>query len=145
MIISVITLLSAMSLTSCKEGVKPEVVYNMNITGDTDGAVDVVFPNGSLALDGAAKVAFVFSNDTTQTIYSYLNDGNKLYTEKDIINSNNPEQIQALLRVNEYVDNNFGVTATEAVGHYDVYVKGYVKETLTGFVIAVNRRWTNKE
>jgi len=129
----------AFSFTSCKtqENVSFGVVYNVQLTGDGDGQVAVTFPNGSFDMNGDADLAFKYSNDTTSLLKA-----SKALTAEQIEEDGTKDEKQALTNVNGWLDQNFGATA--ASGTYDVRVQGYVKETLTGVIIAVDRRFTNR-
>jgi len=130
-------------LTSCdteSENAQFGIVYNVTVDGDADGNVNVTFPNGKFEMNGDADLAFVYSNDTIQAL-----QGLNVLTAEEIIAFNDANQLAALNAVNSWVDETFTVSATQAGGTYDVVIKGYVKETLTGLVIAIDKRLTNRE
>lgn len=112
--------------------------YNVNIDGDASGDVIVTFPNGSLSLDGDAGILFTYSNDTTAVFTNVL-------SESEIAASNDDVKMTAWSNVNDYMNNNFKVSAVDAGGVYDIKITGYVKEPITGLIIAIDRRFTNKK
>lgn len=135
---SLLVLVMGFGMTSCTATQSFGIVYDLNVTGDGDGQFDVTFPNGKFGMDGKAGLGFELSNDTTKMLMA-----NNALTAEQIQASNDPKQLTALANVNTWVDQNF--QATSATGSYDLLIQGYAKETLTGIVIAVDKRITNRK
>ncbi len=127
----------ASSCTSCNKDVKFGVEYALSVNGSTDGAVDVDFVNGHFDVDGAAKFDFDWTNVDKMTKF----DSDKVYNLGDALVSNDAKVAKAAADVDAWLNSEIGVS--DFVGHYDLYIKGYVKETLTGLKFEVDRRITN--
>ena len=110
--------------------------YALNSNGATDGKVTLVFPNGEFSLDGDAGYVFTWSNaDKLRAV-------NTLSLEEALV-SNDAKVAKAANDVNNWLES--AIHVTDAEGNYDIYVKGYVKETLTGLTFSVDKHFTNKE
>jgi len=110
-------------------------VYSVAATGDADGNVDIIFPNGDFNVNGTAALNFRWGNDTTST--KALATA-KCSTLEDALVSNDA-QLQAFASA---LDSSFNVVA--ASGTYYVRIAGYAKEQVTGAVIAFDKEWTNR-
>lgn len=138
LLFGLLLLVTASSLTSCTTTQNFGVVYELNVTGDGDGQFDVTFPNGKFGMDGKANLGFILTNDSSKLLMA-----NKALTTEQIIKSNDPKQLTALANVNAWTEANF--KATSASGSYAIRICGYVKETLTGFIIAIDKILTNRK
>jgi len=136
-ILAAITMLFAASCTSCNNDAKFGIEYDLAVTGNTDAAVTVEFTGGHFGVDGAANFDFGWTNVTEAVNLR----GVQSYVLDEALASNDARVADAAARVNEWVD---GAVAVDAfTGHYDIYIKGYVKETLTGLTFEIDRRITN--
>ena len=122
-IFAVISLL--LGVCSCKS-VKPEFHFDLSITGDVYDA--------PTSIDGDFAVNVCNDN----TIIEAINLKNA--PVKSILEQ---EGVEANDWLDDYIKKNvlsyFSTNTT-----YDVYVKGYVKEMLTGLTFSVDKRFTNE-
>lgn len=131
--VAVIGLL-ATSCTSCTND-SFGIEYSLQSNGDADGNVNVLFDGGNFNINGAADYQFSWANNLV------LCDA--VYTLDEARYSNDPKVSQAADYINEWLDNTIKVSA--ASGTYDIYIKGYVKETLTQITVTVDRHFTNRQ
>lgn len=127
----------AVSCTSCGNDVKFGVEYDLSVTGKTDAAVAVDFTNGHFSVDGAANLDFGYSNVETPDV---LQTGQAV-SLSEALASNDARVAKAAADVDEWLTSS--VSVTDFVGTYDLYIKGYIKETLTGLKFEVDKRITN--
>lgn len=129
--------LPLMLFASCKPDHSPltKFTYDLTITGDADGIVTVNFPDGSFELNGKAGLYFTYANDTLVV--------NRFYTMNELFDSSSPTHSLAFSNVNNYLNSHFSVSS--AGGTYDIVIRGYIKEPITGIVVAIDRRFTNRE
>lgn len=130
-------MLSMVMVTSCA-GAKFGVQYAVVVAGDGDGNVDVTFPQGRFAMDGDAAVDLRVSNDSTVINQPVL-------TKEYVLTKGTAKEKKALELCNEFMSDNFNTAETEAGGTYDLLIKGYVRETLTGVGFEVEKHLTNRE
>lgn len=121
--------------TSCKE--KAGIIYSVSANGDCKGQFELTFPDGNFKSDGTAALAFDWSNDTTKVLAAP-----GLLSLDEALKSNNAKTLEAAQSIDSWLDN---FSATTADGDYYVHLVGYVKETLTGITLSVDRTFTNRE
>lgn len=116
--------LMLLCFSSCKD-VKPEFKFSPNLTGEVQNAPTAVA--GDFAVNVANEQAVFFSLENAGEVLSIEapqgNDANNWldsYVEANVLS---------------YFDSQTG---------YDIYVKGYVKESVTGLMLTVDKRFTNK-
>ncbi len=127
----------ASSCTSCNNDAKFGVEYNLAVDGTTDGAVDVMFVDGHFDIDGAAKFDFDWTNVKDSVLFESTN----VYNLEKSLTSIDTRVAKTATLVDEWINSEINVT--DFTGHYDLYIKGYVKETLTGLKFEVDKRITN--
>lgn len=125
----------AASCTSCSNDAPWGVEYSLNSNGKTDAAVDFTFVNGEFSLDGDANYLFTWSNAKDSAVFA----GAKPLSESLLTGDRNT--LQAANYVNSWLDSQFRVV--NFTGHYDIYIKGYVKETKTQITFSVDRHFSN--
>jgi len=117
---------------SCKS--QMEFVYSADVVGDADGQVLVTFPDGRFALNGNANLSFHYSNDSTKV-------ESCIYTPEQVRLMGIKKAEPVLLGAEPYMD---AFNVTSAGGTYDIVIKGYVKESLTGITFQIDKRFTNR-
>lgn len=127
-----------MTVASCQCSKDSEfgVEYSINSTGETDGSVELAFVDGDIKVSGDANYSANWSN----TIFAPRNGIPTL--EEGLICTYDKDSLSAALYLDEWFANNFEIV--DYSGTYDIYIKGYVKETLTGFTFSIDRHFTNK-
>ena len=136
-VLAAVTMLFAASCTSCNNDVKFGIEYDLAVNGSTDAAVSVEFVGGHFSVDGAAKFDFDWANVLKDTKFE---SAQALALDEALV-SNDAKVAEAAARVNEWLETE--VAVKDFTGHYDIYIKGYVKETLTGLKFEIDRRITN--
>lgn len=129
--------LVVLATSGCDSTTPWGVEYSLNSTGKTDASVELMVFNGSIALNGDANYVLDWNNVPKLASPANaipLKDG-LLYADK--------QTVQAAEYVNGWLDEWFKVVSFE--GHYDIYIKGYVKETKTQITFSVDRHFTNIE
>lgn len=121
--------------TSCSGDAHFGIEYSLQSDGQANGNVAVTFDGGSFNIDGQANYGFAWQN----TIL--LNEVNSFIPLSSALNSKDVQTLEAAKKVDEWLNNS--ITVTSAGGTYDIYVKGYVKETMTGLTFAIDRHFTN--
>jgi hypothetical protein len=122
-------------MTSCKGQAAFGVDYAAVVNGDGDGNFDVTFPQGRVAMDGTAVIDFRASNDS-----SIING--KVYTKQEVLQSGDAEKIKALEACNAYMADKFEASA--ASGTYDIWIKAFVRERVTGIGFEAEKHLTNR-
>ena len=122
-IFAVISLL--LGVCSCKS-VKPEFHFDLSITGDVHDA--------PTSIDGDFAVNVCNDNTIIEAV-NLKNAPVKSIPEQEGVAANS--------WLDDYIKKNV-LSYFSANTTYDVYVKGYVKETLTGLTFSVDKRFTNK-
>ena len=122
---------------SCGNGDKSfGIEYALDSDGTTDGYVEVAFPAGQFSISGDASYQFYWSN------VDQVMDGEAMSLEKGLC-AKDAKVAEAAGRVESWLED--AVRVTDAGGNYDIYVKGYVRETFTGLTFSVDKHFTNKE
>lgn len=123
---------------SCNNESSPwGVEYSLQSNGMTDASVSFAFFNGSCTLKGDADYVFDWSNAPE------VLGAEKAVLLSEGLLSKDAETLQAAEYVNGWLDEWFKVVSFE--GHYDIYIKGYVKETKTQITFTIDRHFTNIE
>ena len=112
------------------------IEYALNSDGVTDGHVVLTFPSGEFSLKGDANYQFEWTN-VDKVVTNDVKSLDSALATKDV------QVLSAANYVNAWLDS--VIKITEADGNYDIYVKGYVKETLTGITFSVDKHFTNPE
>ena len=137
-ILAAVAMLSVASCNSCKkEDVKFGIEYSLSVNGSTDGAVDVTFATGYFNIDGASKFDFAWTNAEKKADL----ENATIYDLDSALTANDATISEAASRANDWLEEN--VKVKDFAGHYDIYIKGYIKETFTGLMFDVDRRITN--
>lgn len=126
-------IIACLALCSCNT--QFGIAYGVKLTGDGDGQVEVTFPQGQYAMDGTATI-YLNVGDTMPFF------GKKVTTKAEVIKHGSAKQIAALKAANDSVATQFNATA--GTGTYDLWVKGFVKETGTGLIFEIDRHFTNR-
>ena len=112
------------------------IEYALNSDGTTDGKVSLVFPNGQFSMNGTAGYQFAWTNvDNKLTVSEAL-------PLCESLEANDAKVAKAANDVNGWLES--AIRVTDAEGEYDIYVKGYVRETLTGLTFSVDKHFTSK-
>lgn len=136
-VLSVVAMAFAAMSCSCDDNASFGIEYALNSNGNTDGSVTVTFPSGEFTLNGDASYVFDWSNADKKLF------GAEAIFLDDALNSKDAKMAKAANKVSAWLES--AINVTDAEGNYDVYVKGYVKETLTGLTFEIDRHFTNKE
>lgn len=136
--VAALAMLATMSCTSCSNNDAPwGVEYSLQSDGKTDASVDVQFFNANLSLNGDADYAFEWTNVAAPVLFNSA----EAVVLSDALSSNDAKTLQAAEYVNGWLDEWFKVVSFE--GNYDIYIKGYVKETKTQITFSIDRHFTN--
>lgn len=149
---TVFLMTTLLMFTSCKPTTadKGPVEYCLSVAGATEGAVDLAYQNAVLNLDGQATLNLSIKSDTIYHIADYITAANKkqsisVYSLDQVLTDTtlvcDKKTIEAANRLNKTAI--FDVTTT--TGTYDLTIKGYIREPITGITLYVNRHLTNKQ
>ena len=127
----------AMTVASCTGDKTFGFEYALNSDGTTDGSVALVFPNGEFSIKGDAGYDFAWTNVDKELLF-----GEALSLE-EAVEANDEKVAKAANEVNNWLES--AIHVTDAQGNYDVYVTGFVRETLTGLTFSVDKHFTNKQ
>lgn len=111
-------------LSSCKD-VKPEFKFDLNLTGVVQNAPTAIAGDFTVAVTNAQADVFVIENGAE------LND---IVVDKE---------------ANDWLDNYILANVIEEINDdpatiYDITVKGFVREVVSGVCFTVDKRFTNK-
>ena len=135
-VVAALVMLATFSACSCSNSDAPwGVEYDLQSDGKTDCKVDVQFFNANLFLNGDANYAFNWTNAPVAL------RGESAVVLEDALTSNDANIVEAAEYVNGWLDEWFKIVRFE--GHYDIYIKGYVKETKTQITFSIDRHFTN--
>lgn len=123
------------SCTSCNKDVNWGIEYSLQSDGMANGNVVLTFDGGSFTLDGQANYIFEWHNTV------FLNATKASLPLDTGLESEDANTVTAAQKVESWL--NDSITVMSAGGTYDIYVKGYVKETATGITFAIDRHFTN--
>jgi hypothetical protein len=132
---AIAALLAVMAASGCDDTTPWGVEYSLKSTGKTDASVTLAVFNGSMEVNGDAD--YVLSLDNAP---DYLRS-ERAVSLSDGLLSSDAKTLQAAEYVNGWLDEWFQVVSFE--GHYDIYIKGYVKETKTQITFSVDRHFSN--
>lgn len=136
--VAALAMLATMGCTSCSNNDAPwGVEYSLQSDGKTDASVDVQFFNANLSLNGDADYVFEWTNVAAPVLFNSA----EAVVLSDALSSNDDKTLQAAEYVNGWLDEWFKVVSFE--GNYDIYIKGYVKETKTQITFSIDRHFTN--
>lgn len=134
MMVALAFLPSCNSCTNNGEGFG--IQYALESNGTTDGFVQVAFVNGGFKVTGDASYDFNWSNETPA-----LQKANNVVVLSEALKCGDIKTVQAAEYVNNWLEESIKVT--DFSGHYDIYVKGYVMETMTQIKFSIDRHFTN--
>lgn len=133
--VAALTMFATISSCSCNNSDTPwGVEYALQSDGKTDANVTVQFFNANMSLNGDADYVFDWTN------VPVLLHGSAVVLS-DALTSNDAKTVQAAEYINGWLDEWFKVVSFE--GTYDIYIKGYVKETKTQITFSIDRHFTN--
>lgn len=136
--VAALAMLATFSACSCSNSDTPwGVEYSLQSDGQTDANVAVQFFNANLSLNGGADYVFDWTNVTTPAVLQTT----KAVVLDDALACSDIQTAQAAEYVNGWLDEWFKVVSFE--GTYDIYIKGYVKETKTQITFSIDRHFTN--
>ena len=121
--------------TGCSSDVHFGIEYSLQSNGTANGDVAVTFDGGSFSIDGKADYNFAWQN----TIL--LTKGNGALMLDQALASKDLSTAETAKKVDDWL--NKSIEVTSAGGTYDLYIKGYVKETATGLIFEIDRHFTN--
>lgn len=134
--VAALAMLATFSACSCSNNDAPwGVEYALQSDGKTDASVTAQFFNANMSLNGDADYVFDWTNSPVA-----LRSESALVLA-DALTSNDAQTVKAAEYVNGWLDEWFKVVSFE--GHYDIYIKGYVKETKTQITFSIDRHFTN--
>ena len=140
-IAAVVAMCLAASCTQCSNDAHWGVEYSLTSNGKTDGNVKVCFPGGSFFVDGDAGYDFDWSNaKDSVALKAVVAMPLDSVLQKQMLDK---DTMDAAKYVNGWLDEQVKIASFE--GHYDIYVKGYVKETKTQITFSIDRHFTNVE
>ena len=128
--------LSSLTFTSCNT--QFGLAYGVKLTGDGDGQFEVVFPQGSYAMDGKAAIAL----NVGDSLLFNTTDSTNVALKNDVILRGKKKELEAMKRVNDSIATQF--EAFSGDGTYDLWLNGYVKELGTGLIFQIDRHFTNR-
>lgn len=134
----IMVFVSAVGCSSCTpNNANFGIEYSLQSDGTADGNVDVIFDGGSFAIDGSASYVFAWHNTIlfTKGSHDAINLDTALCAKDEKVAS-------AAAKVSDWIDSSIQVSS--ASGTYDIYIKGYVKETATQITFTIDRHFTNK-
>ena len=137
--ISFISVAFLVVCTACTNDTPWGIEYALNSNGKTDASVCVTFPNGNFDIDGAADYQFNWSSSPADTNKVFNLGAARSLDES--LTCNDMKVVQAAEFVNTWFEEFIKVSSFE--GHYDIYVKGYIKETKTQITFSIDRHFTN--
>lgn len=122
-----------MMLTSCKT--EMGLAYNVAVTGDGDGLIDVQFPQGNFEMNGTATINFYAADTVPFVKAEYL-------TKQQVLESGNKKYVAALDYVQAELEK---VNATDASGTYDLLIDGEVLIYPFNIAVNVHKRLSNRD
>jgi hypothetical protein len=140
-IFALVALMTATFMVSCSscsggENATFGVEYSLNSNGLTEGKATLVFPNGNFQLNGTADYKFAWTN-AVDTLFQIA----KPIPLTAALSSNDTKTLEAATYVNNWLESS--VKVIDAEGKYDIYVKGYVRETYTKLTFEIDKHFTN--
>jgi len=136
-LVAVLAVLAAVVSCACSNDEPWGIEYSLQSDGKTDASVTLDVFNGSIAVDGDANYVLNWNNAPK------VLGAEKAVVLADGLGSKDVKTLEAANYVNGWLDEWFKVVSFE--GHYDIYLKGYVKETKTQITFEIDRHFTNIE
>lgn len=134
----VIGMFAIASCTSCSNSdSKFGIEYALQSEGKTDGSFTLQVVIADFTVTGDAEYNFNISSKKLQEV---LTKG-EVKSLDEALESEDEKVLGAANKVNDWLDE--VIKVTEVDGHYDIWVRGYVMETLTGLKFEINRHFTN--
>lgn len=134
--VAILGVLATTSCSSCSNDDAPwGIEYSLESNGKTDGFVDMTFYNGLFNLTGDAGYTLLW------------NSSNKLLAAdnaKDLSTSlicGDKDTMMAAAYIDTWFNSAFNIK--DYGGTYDIYIKGYVKETKTQITFSIDKHFTN--
>ena len=124
-VVFIVAFLATFALSSC-DGTKPEFKFDLEVSGDVSDTPT------SIVADFNASVTNVPVVETQTMLFSAA-------PTKDITS---PEGADALQWLDEYIQSNV-IAEMGPQTSYNITVKGYVHEKVTGLTFAVDKQFTN--
>lgn len=122
-----------MMLVSCKS--EMGLAYDVSVSGDGDGLVDVQFPQGHFDLNGTATFDLCAADSIPFVKANHL-------TKQQIVESGNKKYVAALDYVQAEMEK---INATEAGGTYNLLIDGQVLVYPFNIAVKVHKRLTNRD
>ena len=135
--VAALAMFATVSSCSCNNSDPWGVEYSLQSDGKTDANVAVQFFNANLSLNGGADYVFNWTNVNTPEVFH----ATKALVLNDALTYSDIQTAQAAEYVNNWLDEWFKVLSFD--GTYDIYIKGYVKETKTQITFSIDRHFTN--
>lgn len=137
-IVIAIMSLTIASCSSCSNSNSQfNIEYSLNSEGKTDGAFTLHVVAADFTVTGNAEYKFDLTSKKFQEV---LTKGEVKSLDKALESEDSRESTVAN-KINDWL--NEMVKVTEADGHYDIYVRGYAMETLTGLRFEIDKHFTN--
>ena len=133
-IAAALTLVFANACTSCNNNTNFGIEYSLQSDGLASSMIEIAFNGGSFTMNGDANYALSWNN----TVFLKNAEATPL---ESALESKNIKTVEAAKRVNDWLNDSFKLVSAE--GMYDIYVKGYIKEIITGIIFKVDKRFTN--
>ena len=134
--VAILGVLAAVSCSSCSNDETPwGIEYSLESNGTTNGFVDMTFYNGFFSLKGDANYTLVWNSGDTLLKADNARDLSTSLTSDD------KDTMMAASYVDAWFNSAFDIK--DYGGLYDVYIKGYVKETKTQITFSIDKHFTN--
>lgn len=133
-------LVAMLGIASCSSCVNGDgqfgIEYAFQSEGKTDGSFTLQVVSADFSVNGDAEYAFNLSSKDVAVAAV-----RGVRSLDQALGAKGGREYKAAKKVEGWLDEAVKVTAFE--GHYDIYVRGYVKETLTGLTFSVDRHFSN--
>lgn len=137
-IVALVAILAFANGCSCtNDGTPWGIEYSLLSDGKTDASVTMMIFNGQFSINGDADYSLVWNN--APKMLSAVN----ALPLNEALACTNDKTLEAAEYVNGWLEEWFKVVDFE--GHYDIYIKGYVKETKTQITFSIDKHFTNIE
>lgn len=135
LIVAALALCAVTSCTSCSNDAPWGIEYALQSDGKTDASVTLMVFNGEISINGDADYSLVWNNAPKEL------SAVEALPLMEALACNDEKTLEAAEYVNSWLDEWFKVV--DFNGHYDIYIKGYVKETKTQISFSIDRHFTN--
>lgn len=136
LLVAVVMMAFATACTSCSDNVKFGIEYSLTSDGVANGNVALNFDGGHFNLNGKADYQLEWSNQLF-TFNAEPVELSKALLAKDAKVAETAQKVDTWVNDNIYI--------SSASGTYDIYVKGYIKETATQLTFEIDKHFTNKQ